>query len=165
MSLDAVLDDAVRSVSVLAEEYHVVVEAKFAGDGVEVLADPRQLISALSNLLENAIKYTHASGSTAAATVWLRAIVDADVVTIEIEDHGIGIPEAHLSRIFERFYRVDSGRSRDSGGTGLGLAIVRHVVLNHGGTIDVESMPGEGSTFRIQLPAFRDTQVIDGPGA
>jgi two-component system phosphate regulon sensor histidine kinase PhoR len=70
-----------------------------------------------------------------------------------VEDHGIGIPERHLGRIFERFYRIDKGRSRNHGGTGLGLAIVRHVVQNHWGEVTVESTPGKGTKFRIVLPA------------
>jgi two-component system sensor histidine kinase SenX3 len=69
-----------------------------------------------------------------------------------VQDHGLGIPERHQDRIFERFYRVDQGRGRASGGTGLGLAIVRHVVQNHGGRVEVESVPGAGAIFRLLLP-------------
>jgi two-component system phosphate regulon sensor histidine kinase PhoR len=76
---------------------------------------------------------------------------DPDAV-LEVEDSGIGIPPAHLGRIFERFYRVDSGRARDEGGTGLGLAIVKHVALAHQGRVEVESEPGRGSRFRVVLP-------------
>jgi len=75
-----------------------------------------------------------------------------DEVRLEVEDHGIGIPTRDLDRIFERFYRVDHGRSRDTGGTGLGLSIVRHVANNHQGWVDVESREGEGSTFTLVLP-------------
>jgi len=72
---------------------------------------------------------------------------------LEVEDHGIGIPARDLERIFERFYRVDQGRSRTTGGTGLGLSIVRHVAANHAGRVEVDSREGEGSTFRFILPA------------
>jgi two-component system sensor histidine kinase SenX3 len=74
------------------------------------------------------------------------------VVRISVKDRGLGIPAADLERIFERFYRVDRGRSRETGGTGLGLAIVRHVASNHGGDVEVNSREGEGSTFTLVLP-------------
>ena len=79
-------------------------------------------------------------------------IEERDNVRISVQDHGIGIPARDLDRIFERFYRVDHGRSRDTGGTGLGLSIVRHVANNHQGWVDVESREGEGSTFTLVLP-------------
>ena len=91
-----------------------------------------------------------------ALPVEIRAFASDGDVVVEVHDHGIGIPNAHLSRIFERFYLVDPARSRDTGGTGLGLAIVRHVVLNHGGTVEVESDPGTGSTFRVTLPIWSE---------
>jgi two-component system sensor histidine kinase SenX3 len=74
------------------------------------------------------------------------------VVRIAIKDHGVGIPAKDLERIFERFYRVDPGRARETGGTGLGLSIVRHVAQNHGGAVIVDSREGEGSTFALELP-------------
>ncbi len=113
-----------------------------------VIGDPRQLSSALGNLVDNAIKYSEPGGS-----VWLRATADVDAVLIEVRDEGVGIPAKDLERIFERFYRVDRARSRETGGTGLGLAIVRHVVANHGGEISVSSVEGEGSRFTLRLPA------------
>jgi signal transduction histidine kinase len=89
--------------------------------------------------------------STAATSPNWR-IEERDVVRLSVQDHGIGIPARDLDRIFERFYRVDHGRSRDTGGTGLGLSIVRHVANNHQGWVDVESREGEGSTFTLVLP-------------
>jgi len=88
------------------------------------------------------------NGDTGAAT----SIEERDTVRLSVQDHGIGIPARDLERIFERFYRVDHGRSRDTGGTGLGLSIVRHVANNHQGWVDVESREGEGSTFSLVLP-------------
>jgi signal transduction histidine kinase len=88
--------------------------------------------------------------------VWVRARVEGERVVLEVQDEGIGIPEAHLGRIFERFYRVDRARSRATGGTGLGLSIVRHVALNHGGEVTVDSRLGEGSLFRVSLPRWRE---------
>ena len=81
---------------------------------------------------------------------------ERDHVRLSVQDSGIGIPARDLDRIFERFYRVDHGRSRDTGGTGLGLSIVRHVANNHQGWVDVESREGEGSTFSLVLPLHTD---------
>jgi two-component system sensor histidine kinase SenX3 len=155
VAVDEVLVEAAKHVDVISEEYGVPIAVERAGAGVLVAADRRQLVSAVSNLLENAIKYTHPA-SRPAQPVGLRAVATDDTVTIEVEDRGIGIAQQHLPRIFERFYRVDAARSRSTGGTGLGLAIVRHVVLNHGGTIEVESEPARGSRFRITLPAWSE---------
>ena len=91
-----------------------------------------------------------AEPSAAALPNW--RIEERDNVRLSVQDHGIGIPARDLDRIFERFYRVDHGRSRDTGGTGLGLSIVRHVANNHQGWVDVESREGEGSTFTLVLP-------------
>jgi two-component system sensor histidine kinase SenX3 len=114
---------------------------------VQVSCDERQLQSAVVNLLDNAIKY-----SSPGAPVEVDARVDGDRVAISVKDRGIGIPSRDLERIFERFYRVDRARSRETGGTGLGLAIVRHVVQAHGGEVTVHSREGEGSTFTVYLP-------------
>ena len=113
-----------------------------------VQGDHRQLVSALANLLENAVKY-----SDDGSTVEVGARTDGRTIQLVVRDHGIGIPSRDLGRVFERFYRVDRGRSRDTGGTGLGLSIVRHVATNHGGDVSVESIEGEGSTFTLSIPA------------
>ena len=102
------------------------------------------------NLIENSAKYTPEGGS-----VSVRALSGKGVLCIEVEDNGIGIPLEHQERIFERFYRVDKNRSRDMGGTGLGLSIVKHIVIQHGGNIDLKSSEGKGSTFTINLPRAR----------
>ena len=112
-----------------------------------VEGDETQLTSMLTNLIDNAIKYTPPGGQ-----VEVTAAADEEEVSVRVADTGIGIPEGKLSRIFERFYRVDKARSKETGGTGLGLSIVRHVVKNHGGRVDVESTPGEGSVFTVYLP-------------
>ena len=114
---------------------------------IEIFCDARQMRSALVNLLDNAIKY-----SSAGQVVEFGACAVDDRVAFVVRDHGIGIPSRDLERIFERFYRVDHGRSRNTGGTGLGLSIVRHVATNHQGRVDVESREGEGSTFTLVLP-------------
>jgi two-component system, OmpR family, sensor histidine kinase SenX3 len=112
-----------------------------------VVGDRRQLVSALHNLLDNAIKYSEAGSS-----VHVVVRHGEGAIEIDVADHGIGIPSRDLERIFERFYRVDRARSRDTGGTGLGLAIVRHVASNHGGEVRVSSREGAGSTFTLRLP-------------
>jgi len=114
---------------------------------IELACDRRQMRSALMNLLDNAIKY-----SGPGQPVEIGAQIIGDRVALVVRDHGIGIPTRDLERIFERFYRVDRARSRETGGTGLGLAIVRHVAQAHGGDVTVESREGEGSTFTLQVP-------------
>jgi two-component system phosphate regulon sensor histidine kinase PhoR len=94
------------------------------------------------------VKYSQPGG-----TVFLRAELNGERVRISVADEGIGIPEADLPRIFERFYRADKARSRELGGTGLGLSIVKHIVLLHGGTVEAESEPGKGTTISVLLPA------------
>jgi len=111
-----------------------------------VMADRQRLEQVLVNLLDNAVKYTPAGG-----TVTVTAKTDGDYVSVSVLDTGPGIPMHEQSRIFERFYRLDAGRSRDQGGTGLGLAIVKHIVQLHGGTVRVESVPGQGACFTFTL--------------
>jgi len=106
-----------------------------------------QLVSAVTNLFTNAIKYTDAGGAISA-----RVAVHGDEVSIAVEDTGIGIPQKDHARVFERFYRVDRGRSGETGGTGLGLSIVRNVAINHGGRVELSSQEGVGSVFSIILP-------------
>lgn len=115
-------------------------------EGVTVRGDPRALEQVLVNLVGNAIKYTERGGVT------LRAERDGAAWVLSVEDTGPGIDAHHLPRIFERFYRVDAGRSREQGGTGLGLAITKHLVQGMGGEVGVESGPG-GSRFRVRLAA------------
>jgi two-component system sensor histidine kinase SenX3 len=115
---------------------------------IEIVCDVRQMRSALVNLLDNAIKY---SGPDQPVEIGAELVDDR--VAFVVRDHGIGIPSRDLERIFERFYRVDRARSRETGGTGLGLAIVRHVAQAHGGEVTVQSLEGEGSTFTLFLPA------------
>ncbi|MGH3497765.1 MAG: sensor histidine kinase [Nocardioidaceae bacterium] len=115
--------------------------------GAKVLGNPDQIAVAVANLVENAVAYSF-DGSRVAVTV---KTAD-DCVAITVSDQGIGIPEAELERIFERFYRVDPARARTTGGTGLGLSIVKHVAASHGGEISVWSVPDEGSSFTISLP-------------
>ena len=145
---------------VLLEEAVLLAEGSAFGDGarfeiavttaVPVLADEHAVSQVLGNLMENAVKY----GGVDAPRVVLGAVLaDAGrAVQFTVRDFGAGIPQEHQERIFERFYRVDKARSRESGGTGLGLAIARHLIEEHGGTLAVSSSLGEGSTFAFTLP-------------
>jgi two-component system, OmpR family, sensor histidine kinase SenX3 len=155
---------AIDRSAALAEARQMHIAVLDLPDGVAVVGDRRQLISALGNLVENAVKYSEPGGQ-----VQIRVRVEGTFAELMVADQGIGIPAADHSRIFERFYRVDKGRSRDTGGTGLGLAIVRHVANNHGGEVLVSSAEGEGSTFVIRLPLAPDgvrgdDSVADGSG-
>jgi two-component system sensor histidine kinase SenX3 len=125
------------------------IELSFTGErGLTVYGNEGQLVTAVANLAENAITY-----SADDTKVSIEATLVGDMVDIAVVDQGIGIPTQDLDRIFERFYRTDQARSRDTGGTGLGLAIVKHIAVNHGGRVDVESTVGVGSTFILRLPA------------
>lgn len=115
-----------------------------------VLGASSELESALRNLLTNAVRYTPAGGQI--SVDW--RVRDGDGL-LSVRDSGIGIPPEHLPRLTERFYRVDHGRSRETGGTGLGLAIVKHIAQRHGGRLVIDSRPGQGSTFTLRIPAGR----------
>ncbi|MGD0321148.1 MAG: ATP-binding protein [Acidimicrobiales bacterium] len=142
---------AVEHVRAAAEHRGVKIMMEEPEPPVSVLGDRRQLVSALYNLLENAVKFSYDAG-----TVRFEGRRTNGEVAIEVADHGIGIPARDLERIFERFYRVDQGRSHITGGTGLGLSIARHVATNHHGHIEVDSREGEGSTFRLILPSQQE---------
>ena len=125
------------------------ISVRIAAEGApRAFADARAVEQILSNLLDNALKY-----SDSEREIEVRIQAEGDDVRVDVADQGIGIPEADRARIFERFYRVDRGRSRDQGGTGLGLSIVKHLVQACGGDVWVESTPGVGSTFSFTLPS------------
>jgi len=118
-----------------------------AAEDVRVSADRLVLRDAITNVVDNAIKY-----GPARSTIDVRVDADAEQATVTVRDAGPGIPAEHRERIFDRFYRVDEGRSREMGGTGLGLAIAKHIVLAHGGSIRAQSELNHGSTFLFTLP-------------
>jgi two-component system sensor histidine kinase SenX3 len=117
----------------------------------KVYGDRDQLLMAIHNLIENAINYSPENTNVSISTR-----IEGDIVTISVADQGIGIPDSELERIFERFYRVDPARSRETGGTGLGLSIVKHVAAKHGGEIKVWSSQNVGSTFALRLPIYQN---------
>jgi two-component system phosphate regulon sensor histidine kinase PhoR len=143
--LDAFLEHVVLPLRPAAERAGAALAV--SGDAVPLRADLRRLTVALSNLVENGIKYGRTGGTVALSG----KAVDGGFV-FEVADDGPGIAPEQLPRIFERFYRVEKGRSRDLGGTGLGLSIVKHVVESHGGTVTAESRPGAGARFTVRIP-------------
>lgn len=116
-----------------------------------VLGEDRELYSAFSNLVNNAVRYTPKGGSV--SITW-QSQADGSAL-FRVQDSGPGIDKHHISRLTERFYRIDKGRSRETGGTGLGLAIVKHVASRHGGALEIQSTPGQGSIFSLRFPASR----------
>ena len=149
VSLRAVSDQALTLLRSRIEEKSLDVANEIAADLPSARADRRAVEQVFTNLLDNAVKYCGAG-----ARVRLGAQQTERGLRVEISDSGPGIEPRHLPRLFERFYRVDSGRSRDMGGTGLGLSIVKHLVETMGGAIGVDSTPGRGSTFWFTLPAM-----------
>jgi two-component system sensor histidine kinase SenX3 len=145
--VNLVMAEAAERMRSAAEQREVEIKLEEPSPPVAVLGDRRQLTSALYNLLENSVKFSYEGG-----VVEFTGTVDGDDVVIAVADKGLGIPTRDLERIFERFYRVDHGRSRSTGGTGLGLSIVRHVANSHSGSVHVDSREGEGSTFTLRLP-------------
>ncbi|PWT85658.1 MAG: PAS domain-containing sensor histidine kinase, partial [Acidobacteria bacterium] len=133
-----------------AKNLKVVVD--LPSESLTLRADEARLHEVLYNLLENAVKYSHENGQ-----ILLRGTQRSSDVVLSVSDKGIGIGKEQLPRIFERFYRVDKGRSRELGGTGLGLAIVKHIAHLHGGRVEAESQLGHGTTIRVILPAGEDT--------
>jgi two-component system, OmpR family, sensor histidine kinase SenX3 len=143
-----VIAEAVERARSAAEQRGIPVEVEEPDHRLTIVGDRRQLVSAVFNLLDNATKYSERGSAVEVCTR-----TAAGTVEIDVRDHGHGIPFRDLERIFERFYRVDRARSRDTGGTGLGLAIVRHVAANHAGECRVSSREGEGSIFTLSFPA------------
>lgn len=143
------VDEAARSVRHLASGTQIDVRRGEVVEG-EVAASREQLTSAVRNLLENAITYTAVKEGPGTVTYHVRR--ENRSMCVDVEDSGIGIPSRYVDRVFERFFRVDRARSRESGGTGLGLSIVKNVAQAHGGTVRLQSEVGVGSTFTICIP-------------
>ncbi len=147
--LDHVVEDGRSLSDLIAEGSHDI--CADAGADFELAGSRTELLSAMSNLLSNAVRYTPPGGVIRAG--W--RLLPQGGAEYWVSDTGPGIEAEHVPRLTERFYRVDRSRSRETGGTGLGLAIVKHVVQRHGGQLRIDSVVGQGSTFRIQLPASR----------
>lgn len=146
VSIFSVVAESIDRMAYFAAQAGIGIVSELPEDDCVVKGDRLQLVSAVSNLIDNAVKYSEKGDKVTVRVSPLEATID-----ISVSDEGIGIPQSDIDRIFERFYRVDRARSRGTGGTGLGLSIVRHVMNNHGGSVNVTSQEGEGSTFVLTL--------------
>lgn len=155
IDIDAVVASAVEQNRVVAESEGIEL-AIGKPSGAQVLGDEKLLVMAVNNLVANAVSY-----SPPGSRVGIGVKTASGAVEIVVADQGVGIPEEDQDRVFERFFRVDQARARNTGGTGLGLSIVKHAVQNHGGDIRVWSKPGHGSTFTIRLPQAQATHESD----
>ncbi|MFM7499811.1 MAG: sensor histidine kinase [Actinomycetota bacterium] len=144
------ITEAISQSQTNAEARFIILNHEILSEA-QLFGDREQLVMAIHNLIENAINYSPEN-----TKVTISMNTDSDSVSIIIKDQGIGISEGDLERIFERFYRIDPARSRETGGTGLGLSIVKHVATIHGGEVSVWSKPGEGSTFTMKLPLVKE---------
>jgi len=152
--LKEALEAAVQACEVQASAKAIRIDLN-CNDALRAKINPPMLEQAVINLIDNAINYSEAGQSIEVA-----AAEQESEIRVSVRDHGCGISQEHLPRLFERFYRVDKGRSRELGGTGLGLAIVKHIALAHGGRVSVESVPGKGSVFTIHLPLRSPKGVV-----
>lgn len=150
-SFDEVVEAAVELCEVKAKSKGIVINFDVKA-GQKVNCDRYLIEQAIVNLVDNAVRY-----SDTGKAVEVRTGLSDGEVFVEVEDHGMGIANNHISRIFERFYRVDRARSRELGGTGLGLSIVKHIVLAHKGKIEVKSQIGQGTVFTVRLPLAKST--------
>jgi len=148
LPLSELIDDVSGFVKEAAQKKKISISRSIVPSTLEMMGDRSYLEQVFVNLLDNAIKYTPEGGRVTISAIEK----DQREIQFSIEDNGIGIPREDIPRIFERFYRVDKGRSQELGGTGLGLSIVKHLVQAHGGRVWVESQPGKGSTFYFTLP-------------
>ncbi len=151
IQLDQMADDIVEMLSIHAAEKQIEVSSNQPKEPLYIWGNPDRVEQMLINLIENAIKYNQPGG-----TVRVSVYDTNDKIQLLVSDTGIGIDEKHIPRLFERFYRVDKGRSRSMGGTGLGLAIVKHIVVSMGGMIEVHSKLGEGTEFLVTLPKYEN---------
>ena len=146
VSIFSVVAESIDRMAYFAAQAGIGIVSQLPEADCVVKGDRLQLVSAVSNLIDNAVKYSEKGDE-----VTVRVSPQDETVDISVSDEGIGIPPSDIDRVFERFYRVDRARSRGTGGTGLGLSIVRHVMNNHGGSVNVTSQEGEGSTFVLTL--------------
>jgi two-component system sensor histidine kinase SenX3 len=155
VSLSEVVDRALDRSRIDAAARNISLVARHEAD-LEVLGNPEQLFTAVSNLVENAVAYSPEGSRVSVIVERARPESHDDLegphAAVMVSDQGIGIARDDLDRIFERFYRVDPARARNTGGTGLGLSVVKHVAASHGGDVRVWSEPGHGSSFTLRLP-------------
>ena len=149
IDLEEIVAEVVDRLSTVADNRRVRIQTQTASTFIS--GDRLQFISLAHNLIENAVKYSEDNGEVKVTLEYIND--EKPLVKLQVQDTGIGIPEREQERVFERFYRVDRARSRQSGGTGLGLSIVRNVAMQHGGTVEVHSVEHEGTTVTVHIPA------------
>ncbi|MFC5370842.1 sensor histidine kinase [Arcanobacterium bovis] len=154
LSVDDVVAEAIERMQLDAQLHGITLRCG-GTKGLQVVGDHSLLTTAVRNLLDNAVRY-----SPSQSTVSVGLSADGGKVKIAVIDEGVGIPREIQDRVFERFYRADEARSRDTGGTGLGLSIVKHVIADHGGSIGLWSEVGRGSTFTISLPRYEEPVAV-----
>ena len=147
VNVEAVIDNVIELLE-KKKKAQVLIKKEMDGPITAFLCNENRLRQLIINLADNGLKYTNEGSVT------IRCREEENDLVLEFADTGVGIPSQHLPRLFERFYRVDKGRSRKQGGTGLGLPIVKHIVEMYHGTITVESEPGVGSLFTVRLPYY-----------
>ncbi|APT91817.1 histidine kinase [Corynebacterium phocae] len=157
--VDDIVTDAIARNQLTADALNIELTAGQPTDKL-VMADKSLLVTALSNLIVNAINYSPES-TPVSVTKKVVGEHGKEIVLIRVTDRGVGIAPEDQKRVFERFFRVDKARSRQTGGTGLGLSIVKHVVANHGGNLKLWSRPGTGSTFTIELPVYNEIPLLN----
>jgi signal transduction histidine kinase len=149
VNIEEVISEVVNEAEIESKRQGIILNWKPSAAEVTILGDVFQIKQVIFNLVDNAVKYNQPGGS-----VDITVHIENRLVIIEVADTGIGIAANDLPRVFDRFYRVDKSRSRQRGGSGLGLAIVKKIVEEHNGMVSVESTPGRGSTFHIELPLY-----------
>ncbi|WP_353065395.1 sensor histidine kinase [Arcanobacterium hippocoleae] len=159
VSIDGVVDEALARIEVVAKSRQITL-SRGGEHGLEVYGDYSLLMTAVRNLLDNAVRYSKAYSRVSVGISSTR-----NAVSIAVVDAGQGIPQELHDRVFERFFRGDSARSRETGGSGLGLSIVKHVVQDHGGKVHLWSQEGRGSTFTIELPKIYEQNQKAQPSA
>ena len=155
LTASSIIKEALDQARTTAGARRIILSFEGSIDG-QILGDREQLIMAIHNLIENAVNYSPEN-----TRVSLTTSIQNGAINIAVADQGIGIPEREHERIFERFYRVDPARSRETGGTGLGLSIVKHVINKHGGEINIWSVENVGSTFTVRLPLVENIDSGD----
>ncbi|MBE6987219.1 MAG: cell wall metabolism sensor histidine kinase WalK [Ruminococcaceae bacterium] len=150
--LNRIVENAVSAMRIEAVKQNITLECTLEGE-MKTMGDGERLTQVIINLISNALKYNKKDGA-----VYVKGGVEDKMAVISVRDTGIGIPENDLPRIFERFYRVDKARSRERGGTGLGLAIAKEITEQHGGSMSIASVYGEGTTLTMKLPLFEEKE-------
>ena len=154
VDLREVIETVIDMLAPQAEQRKIIIKTDLRNITSPIIGDPDELLQLFQNLIENSIKYANKN-----SIVRITSNCNIKACTISVIDESNGIPREHITRLTERFYRIDTARSRELGGTGLGLAIVKHIVNRHRGKLKIESVEGQGSTFSVSLPISEVTNL------